>query len=282
MDQSIIELYDDYTHKPLERRVFLERLVVLTGSLPAATAALALLEPSYAAAQTVPANDPRIAAGREVDEARGLILYRARPTGPRVPGTVIVIHENRGLNPHTEDVARRFALAGFSAIAPDYLAPLGGTPTDADQARTMIGQTKPETVIETTSRILAKVKAETPQEKVGAVGFCWGGGVVNRLATALPDLAAGVVFYGVAPPLADVAKIRAPLLIHLAGVDKRVNDTYPPYEEALKAAGKRYRIETYADANHAFLNDTSAERYKADAANLAFERTVAFFKAELA
>lgn len=283
MDQKIIELYDEYTHAPLPRRVFLERLTVLVGSAAAVEATLRLLEPGYAHAQTVAETDPRISTERiTIGGEIPLKAYLARPKASGTRGGVIVVHENRGLNAHIEDVTRRVAAAGFVALAPDYLSVNGGTPGDPDKAREMFPGVRPEAVIGMTQQAMAALKADaTVNGKVGIMGFCWGGGVVNRAAVAIPDLAAGVVFYGVAPDLAGVPAIRAPLLVHLAALDQRVNDTYPKYEEALKAAGKRYTIHMYPGVNHAFHNDTSGERYNEAAAKLAFDRTIAFFKAEL-
>jgi carboxymethylenebutenolidase len=283
MDQKIIDLYDEYTHAPLPRRVFLERLAILVGSAAAVEATLRLLEPGYAQAQTVAETDPRISAERvTIGGEVPLKAYVARPKTPGRRGAVIVVHENRGLNAHIEDVTRRVAAAGFVALAPDYLSVNGGTPGDAEAARQMFTSLKPEAVIGMTQQAMGALKADPAVNgKIGIMGFCWGGGVVNRAAVAIPELSAGVVFYGVAPDLAGVAAIRMPLLIHLASLDQRVNDTYPKYEEALKAAGKRYTVHMYPNVNHAFHNDTSGERYNEAAAKLAFERTVAFFQAEL-
>jgi carboxymethylenebutenolidase len=277
MDQRIIDLYDEYTHRPLDRRVFLERLTVLVGSGSAAAVALGALEPNAALAQTVPESDPRIRVSRPADAPHG--LYAALPAGAAKPGAVLVVHENRGLNAHIMDVTRRYAVAGFNACAADYLHLDGGTPQDADVARDMIGKVTPDRTITTSRDVIRYLSAGG--RKVGMVGFCWGGGVINRVAVNVPELAAGVVYYGVAADPARVPDMRAALLVHLAGMDDRVNGTYPAYEAALKAAGKRATIHRYEGLQHAFNNDTSAERFNADGARLANERTLAFFGAEL-
>jgi carboxymethylenebutenolidase len=278
MDQTIIDLYDEYTHRPLDRRVFLERLTALVGSAGAATAALSLLEPNAALAQTVAESDPRIRVSRPSGAPHG--LYAALPASGAKKGAVLVVHENRGLNAHIMDVTRRYALAGFNAYAADYLTGDGGTPADADKAREMIGKVTPDRATEI-SREVVRHLSEGGTRKVGMVGFCWGGGVVNRAAVAVPELSAGVVYYGVAADPARVPDMKAALLVHLAGVDERVNSTYPAYEAALKAAGKRAIIHRYEGLQHAFNNDTSAERFNAEGARLANERTVNFFAAEL-
>ncbi len=284
LDQRIIDLYDEYTHKPLPRRVFLERLGIMAGSTAAATAALTALEPNYAQAQQVPETDARITTERVKTQVGGVDLsgYLARPKAAGKVGSVIVIHENRGLNAHIEDVTRRFAAAGFLALGVDFLTPLGGTPADADAARDLFAKLGGEAVVAQAKAAMAFLKADASSNgKVGAVGFCWGGGIVNIISTREPELGAGVVFYGVAPPAEAAARIKAPLLVHLASLDARVNGTYPAYEAALKAANVRYTVQMYEGVNHAFHNDTSAERYNKQAADLAFTRSVEFFKANL-
>jgi carboxymethylenebutenolidase len=283
LDRRIVELYDEYTHKPLDRRSFMNRLVAIAGSAAAAEAALALLEPNYAQAQQVTPDDPRLQTQR-VDETVGGVKLRGYLVMPKTQarrGGVLVTHENRGLNPHIEDVTRRAALAGFSALGVDFLTPLGGTPADADAARAMFPQLKPEDVVAQGRAALAFLKARPDTTgKVGAVGFCWGGGAVNDLAVNAPELNAGVVFYGRSPDLAKVPQIKARLLIQHAGRDTRLVEGLPAYEAALKAAGVNYQAIVYPDVDHAFHNDTSAERYNAPAAKLAWERTVAFLAAE--
>lgn len=285
MDRRIMELYDEYTHKPLERRVFLDRLARLAGGTAAAAALLPLLEPNYANAQQVPADDPRLRMERVTFQgSTGPVSgYLARPSGDEDVPAVIVIHENRGLNPHTEDVVRRAALAGFAALAPDMLSPLGGTPDDPDRAREMIGQLdRQQTVADLRSAVSWLAEAPGSNGNVGVVGFCWGGGMANALAVAEPELDAAVVFYGMSPAPEEVGSIQAPLLLHYAGRDNRINASVPAYEEALKRAGKRYELHMYEDVDHAFLNDTSAERYDAEAAELAWNRTVDFLRSTLA
>jgi len=285
VDQKIIDLYDEYTHKPLPRRVFLERLTVLVGGAAAIPAILAQIEPNYALAAQVEADDTRIAAERiKFQGATGDVGgYLARPKLAEQAPSVIVIHENRGLNPHIEDVTRRFAAEGFVALAPDLLAPLGGTPPDADRAREMIGQLDADKTVNNLVAAMSHMMAyRYSNAKVGAVGFCWGGGMANRLAIKAPDLKAAVAFYGAPPDPAQVTTIKSPMQLHYAGLDQRINANVPAFEEALKKAGVKHEIHMYEGANHAFLNDTSAERYNKQAADLAWGRTVEFLKKNLA
>jgi carboxymethylenebutenolidase len=285
LDQAVVDLYDEYTHRPLPRRVFLERLAAMLGSTAAASAAITVLEPNYAMAQMVAPDDPRLTVSRlDVTTAQGRIAgLLAAPAGNERLPALLVIHENRGLNPHIEDVTRRFALAGFLTLGLDFLTPAGGTPADADQARDMIGKLALPDVMTQGRAALAWLKAAPRGNgKAGAVGFCWGGGIVNSLATDAPELDAGVVFYGRAPVLANVPRIKAPLLMHHASLDTRIVEGLPAYEAAMKAAGTRYTLQMYEGVNHAFHNDTSAERYDKAAATLAFDRSVAFLKQELA
>jgi carboxymethylenebutenolidase len=277
MDQKIIDLFDRFTHGGMKRREFLERLTLMAGSAAAANTLLPLLENNYALAQIVPENDQRMTASSETLEG-GIKGYLAMPTQSEKFPAVIVIHENRGLNAHIKDVARRMAVDGFLAFAPDYLAAMGGTPEDADKARDMIGELKPEDAVATSRGALAALKKHPRGNgKVGAVGFCWGGGQVNALAVADPELAAGVAYYG-RQAQSGIEAIRAPLLLHYAGVDERINAGIAAYEEALKANGKTYELHMYDGAQHAFNNDTNAARYNKDAAELAWGRTVAFLK----
>lgn len=283
LDRRIVELYDEYTHKPLDRRSFMNRLIMLAGSAAAAEAALALLEPNYAQAQQVPPDDARLEATRLAETVNGVALkgYLVAPKAAARRGGVLVIHENRGLNPHIEDVTRRMALAGFTALGLDFLNPLGGTPADPDAARALFAQLKPDDVVAQARAALALLAARPDATgKVGAVGFCWGGGVVNDLAVAAPELTAGVVFYGRSPELSRVPQIKARLLLQHAARDTRLVEGLPAYEAALKAANIRYQAIVYPDVDHAFHNDTSAERYNAAAAKLAWERTVAFLATE--
>jgi len=284
MDQRIIELYDNFTHGGMNRRTFLDRLAALAGGAAAASALLPLLQNNYALAQTVPESDARISTETvEIPGVPGLKGYLVKlKTGDKLP-TVIVIHENRGLNPHIMDVTRRFGTEGFIALGVDYLSPMGGTPSDEDKAREMIGQLKPADVVASSRAALAYLKARPDGNgKVGAVGFCWGGGAVNNLAIADPELAAGVAYYGRQPKAEDVSRIEAALMLHYAGLDEQVNAGIPAYEAALRQAGKTFEIHVYEGANHAFNNDTNAARYNKAAADLAWSRTVGFLKKHLA
>ena len=283
MDQRIIDLYDRFTHCGMNRRVFLDRLTQIAGSSAAALALLPLLQNDYARAAMVPPDDARLAIDSMSYDAAGTpisgTLARLKSKGKRP--AVIVIHENRGLNPHIQDVARRIALEGFLSFAVDMLSPLGGTPADEDKARDMIGTLNAD---ETARRIAAAVpfleRHAESTGKVGAVGFCWGGGMVNRVAVLAPDLKAGIAYYGAQPPAEQVKSIHAPLLLHYAGLDQRINAGIPAYEAALKAAGKHFAVHVYPNVNHAFNNDTS-NRYDKAAADLAWNRTIAFFKGNL-
>ncbi len=284
MDQKIIDLYDEYTHAPLDRRVFLARLAQLTGSTAAAIALVPLLEANQARAALVSPEDQRLETGRTAYAgATGDIkAYMARPQGAAKLPAVIVIHENRGLNPHIEDVTRRITLEGFLVLAPDLLSPAGGTPENEDTARDMIGKLDgQQTVQNLVSAITFLEKHANGNGKVGAVGFCWGGGIVGDLAVNAPDLDAGVVYYGPQPKETDVEKIKAPLLLHYAGQDTRINEGIPAFEEALKKANKPYTLYIYEGAQHAFNNDTSEARYNKSAAEQAWSRTIAFFKEHL-
>jgi len=283
MDQRIIDLYDRFTHGDLSRRDFLDRLAELAGSSAAALALLPLLRNDYARADTVAQNDPRLAIEAVAYEAGEVKInaYLARLKDKARRPAVIVIHENRGLNPHIQDVARRLAIEGFLVLAPDLLSPLGGTPTDEDQARDMFANLKPDDAARYAAAAVPVLERHPESTgKVGIVGFCWGGGIVNRVAVLAPDLKAGVIYYGLQVPAEQVAAIQAPLLLHYAGLDQRVNAGIPAYESALKANHKRYTIYMYPGANHAFNNDTSS-RYDKAAAELAWSRTIAFLKQEL-
>lgn len=280
--QAMVKAYDDYTHLHLHRRRFMERLTALAGSGAAAAAIAPMLAASPAQAAMVAADDGRV-RGSEVPwpfqggEMKGYLALPANASG-KLPG-VVVIHENRGLNEHTRDIARRLALEGFAALAPDFLSPAGGTPADEEKAREMIGALDPATTTASAVSAAAFLRGhEAANGKAGAVGFCWGGGLANRLAVADPDLAASVAYYGGQPPAADVPKIKAALMLHYAGLDERINAGIAAYETALKAAGTRYELHIYDGVNHAFNNDTSAARYNKEAADLAWGRTVAFLK----
>ncbi len=280
MDQKIITLYDKYTHGLLDRRSFLDRLALLTGSAAAANALLPVLKNNYAAAATIAENDTRILSSSfSIAVNQKLSGYLAKPAqGDKFP-TVIVIHENRGLNPHIMDVTRRLAAEGFLALGIDFLSPLGGTPSDEDKARNMIATLEPADVLAQASQAVAALRQHPNSNgKVGAVGFCWGGGWVNALTTVEPDLAAGVAYYGMQAPADKLSAIHAPLLLHYAGLDERINAGIPAYEEALKKAGKTFELYIYENVNHAFNNDTNVARYNKQAADLAWGRTLAFLR----
>ncbi|MCG7393997.1 dienelactone hydrolase family protein [Microvirga sp. ACRRW] len=285
MDQKIIDLYDDFTHGGMSRRNFLDKLAALAGSSAAATALLPILQNNYAMAQTVQESDPRITTEMvDIPGAQGLKGYLVKPkdASGKLP-TVIVIHENRGLNPHIKDVTRRMATEGFIALGLDYLSPMGGTPADEEKGREMIGQLKQPDVIAYGKAAVAYLKGRPDSNgKVGAIGFCWGGGAVNNLAVNEPNLNAGVAYYGGQPKAEDVPKINAAMMLHYGGLDERINAGIPAYEAALKQAGKTYEIYVYEGANHAFNNDTNAARYDKATADLAWGRTVGFLKKNLA
>lgn len=284
MDQQIINLFDEYTHKPLRREDFIKKLVLLTGSLTAAMTALSQLEVKYDAATTIAENSTEIITEKVTWPTEDITMkgYLARPSAAGKYGAVVVIHENRGLNPHIEDVTRRVANAGFIALAPDALSETGGTPADADQARDLIGK------LDMTKNLQRYIKAfdylklrPECNGHLGCVGFCWGGAMANQLAVHVPDLKAAVAFYGRQPDAADVPKIKAAVQLHYAALDERVNAGIPAYEEALKKAGTTYELYMYENAQHAFHNDTAGPRYNEAAAKLAWTRTIKFFHDKL-
>ncbi|HET9810352.1 MAG TPA: dienelactone hydrolase family protein [Sphingomicrobium sp.] len=279
--QRAIELYDRFTHEGMERRSFMARMVALAGSAAAAEALIASIAASPAAAAVVPADDPRLTT-RTQKFGNGYSAYVAEPRTRSLKPTVLVIHENRGLNDHIRDVARRAAIAGYRAVAPDILSPVGGTPADEDAAREAIGKLDLGEAVAAGVAIAGELASSSRAGKIGAVGFCWGGGYVNRLAVAAGDkLHAGVPFYGPAPGPADAAKVSAPMQFHLAGLDKRVAETAWPWIGALASLNKPVEAFSYSGANHAFHNDASAERYDKAAATLAWQRTVDFFARHL-
>lgn len=281
-DPQVMRLFDKYVHGDLDRRGFLAKASQYAGSAIGAEALLLALSPQFAQAQVVPGNDPRIkaefveyAAPNGYGKLRGYLVRPANATG-KLP-TVLVVHENRGLNPHIEDITRRLALENFIAFAPDALFTLGGYPGNEDKARELFGKLDQARVRED-FLVASSVLKGLPggNGKVGVVGFCFGGGMANFLATRIPDLAAAVPFYGAAPALEDVAKIKAPLLIHHAAKDERILAGWPKYEEALKAAGANYQGYVYPNVDHGFNNDTTP-RFDQAAAKLAWERTIAHF-----
>lgn len=285
MDQKYIDLFDRYTHGLMKRRDFLERLTLLAGGTAAASALLPLLENNYAKAEMVAENDTRIMAQTITYESTAgkISGYLVKPKEFPKSGGVIVISENRGLNLHIMDVTRRLATEGFLALAPDYLSIKGGTPDGEDKAREMIAALTPEETIAISRAGLAALAArEDCTGKVAAVGFCWGGGKVNELAVHEPSLTAGVAYYGAQPKADEVAAIKAPLLLHYAGLDERINAGIPAFEKALKDNGKYYELFMYDGVNHAFNNDTNEARYNQDAAERAWSRTVEFLRKYLA
>jgi len=283
MDQKIIDLHDDYSNGLLDRREFIKKLAFLAGGTAAAIALLPLIENKYVQAQVVPKDDSRLYVEniKYPGETGDVLAHFARPKGDKKLPGVIVIHENRGLNPHTEDVARRVALEGFLVIAPNALSPLGGTPEDTNEARALMRKLDRESNLKNYLAAVKYLKTH-PQStgKVGCTGFCWGGGVTNQVAVNSPDLKAAVPFYGRQPASEDVPKIKASLLLHYAGLDERINKGIPEFEAALKKASVDYKIFIYEGAGHAFFNDTSS-RYHEEAAKLAWERTIAFFQQKL-
>lgn len=283
--QAMIDAYDEYTHLSLDRRKFMEKLTLLAGSGAAAATIAPLLAASNAQAAMVEEADERLVTETvSYPGAKGEMKgYLVRPKDASASlGSVIVIHENRGLNGHIRDVARRVALEGFVALAPDFLSPQGGTPDDEDKAREMFsGLDMAATVANAEATRAWLAKREGANGKVGAVGFCWGGGLVNRLATKSEGLNAGVAYYGAQPPVEDVPAIRAPLMLHYGGLDERINAGIDAYRKALEANGKQFEIFVYDGVNHAFNNDTSSARYDKKAADLAWGRTVDFFRKTL-
>lgn len=282
--QQAIELYDRFTHEGMDRRDFFARMTLIAGSAAAANGIIATIAASPAAAAIVPAGDKRLVT-REGELIAGNPLkgYVALRKGAVRPPVVVVIHENRGLNDHIRDVARRVALEGFMAVAPDMLTPTGGTPANEDAARDAIGKLDLSQSIASATDLIDRLKKDRKTNgKAGIVGFCWGGAFVNRVAVAAGSaLDAGVSYYGPAPDPSEASKVKAPLLIHHAGLDQRVAQTLFPWVAALRTAGKTVTYQAYDGAHHAFNNDTSAERYNKDAADLAWGRTIRFFKRHL-
>ena len=285
-DQELLILFDAYVHGGIDRRGFLDRAQKFAVGGVTASMLLASLSPNFAAAQVVPKDDKRIrtevltyASPVGSGTMKGYLAMPANPTG-KLPG-VLVVHENRGLNPHIEDITRRLALDNFIAFAPDALTPQGGYPGDEDKARELFAKLDQAKTRED-FLVAAKLLKERPEcsGRYGSVGFCYGGGMVHFLSTRLPDMGAGVPFYGNHPAAEDAAKVKSPLLIHFAGIDERINAAWPGYEAALKAAGARYTAHQYAGTLHGFKNDTTP-RFDAPAAKLAWERTLAFFNQTL-
>jgi len=283
IDQTIIDLYDEFTHGGISRRAFLGRLGKLAGGTTAAMAVLPLLVNDYTRQIVAPAHD-RLEISEVEWDAGGTKVggYLARLKGGEERPGVIVIHENRGLNPHIKDVARRMALEGYLALAFDALSPQGGTPGDENEAREMIGKLDPdETLVHLAAAVPFLSGHPESTGKVGAVGFCWGGGYANQLAAAGTTLNASVPYYGRQVPVEEVPNITAPLCLQYAGLDERINAGIADYEAALRANNKPYEIYLYEGAQHAFNNDTNESRYNKEAADLAWSRTIAFFQKHL-
>ena len=284
--QEVFELYDQYAHNIIDRRDFINKLRTYAVGGITVAGLMATLMPKYASAQQVKMQDPRLKSEyKEYDSPKGAGKMRgllSRPIGntKRLPG-VIVVHENRGLNPHIEDVARRTALEGFIAFAPDALFPLGGYPGNDDDGRALQQKRDRGEMLEDFIAAYDYLKAHKEcNSKIGVVGFCYGGSVSNALAVRIPDLKAAVPFYGGQPAVEDVPKINAPLLLHYAELDTRVNEGWPAYEAALKENKKKYTVYIYPDVNHGFHNDTTP-RYDEAAAKLAWKRTIDFFNEKL-
>jgi len=285
-DQELLILFDAYVHGTLDRRGFLERAQKFATAGMTATALLAALSPNFAAGQQIARDDKRIKtetvsypSSAGTGTVKGYLAKPVNATG-KLP-TVLVIHENRGLNPHIEDITRRLALDNFLAFAPDALTPLGGYPGDEDKARELFAKLDQRKCTEDFVAAVTYLKGRDDcSGKLGVVGFCYGGGMTHTLTTRLPELNAAVPFYGNQPPVEDAAKVKTPLLIHFAAVDERINASWPAYEAALKAAGVNYTAYQYPGTQHGFNNDTTP-RYDATAAKLAWERTLAFFNRQL-
>ena len=284
--QEVFDLYDDYAHNRLSRRDFVQRLSVYAVGGLTVSSLMGFLMPDYQGAVQVRADDPRLtseyityASPKGGGTIRALLSMPAEAKGKL--GGIVVVHENRGLNPHIEDVARRAALAGFVSLAPDALTPLGGYPGNDDEGRALQAKRDRNEMLEDFIAGYDYLQARKASNgKVGVVGFCFGGWIANMMAVRLPGLSAAVPFYGGQPPVEDVPKIKAPLLLHYAELDTRVNEGWPAYEKALKEHGKDYTAYMYANANHGFHNDTTP-RYDRAAAELAWKRTVDFFREKL-
>lgn len=283
--QAMIDAYDEYTHLTLDRRSLMRRLTALAGSGAAAAVVLPMLAADKAKAAIIDPADSRIKTEEitfkgATGDVSGYLAMPANAAG-KLPA-VIVIHENRGLNPHIEDVARRAAADGFLALAVDFLSPSSGTPEDEDKAREMIGALDASQTLANAVAAVEYLKTRPDSNgNVGAVGFCWGGGLVNQLAAASPDLKAGVAYYGRQLDADKVPQISGALMLHYASLDERINAGIDAYKQALEAAGKDFEIHMYDGVNHAFNNDTSQARYDKAASDLAWSRTVAFLKEKL-
>ena len=284
MDQKITTLYEDYRKGLTNRRQFVRKLAVVAGSSAAAMAMLPILDEMSPGASAVQ-SDPDLISEfiKYPGETGDIKAFLTRPKAGKKFPAVLIIHENRGLQPHIQDVTRRMAKEGFLALAPDALSPLGGTPeNDQDKAVSMIGQLDKEKTIKNFVAAVKYLKTQPNSTgKVGCTGFCWGGGMTNQMAVNCPDLDAAVPYYGMQPTADQVSSIKAPIMAHYAGEDARINQGIPAFEEALKKNNKKYQIFMYEGAQHAFNNDSNPERYNEKAAKLAWSRTIAFFKEKL-
>lgn len=282
MDQKIISLYDEYTHSGISRKDFMKKLAVLTGSTALALSVLPLLENNYAAAATVNEDNLQTENITYKGADGDVKAFLAKPKDKKNLGCVLVIHENRGLNPHIIEVTKRIAAEGFLALGVDALSPFGGTPADEDKGRDLIGKLDPEKNLQNYLLGLQYLRnREDGNGKTACIGFCWGGGMANKLAVADPKLLAAVAYYGAQPKTEEVAKIKASIMLHYGGLDERINSGIPAYEAALKENHIDYKVFIYDGVNHAFNNDTSPTRYNEAAAKLAWQRTIALFKAKL-
>ena len=285
-DQELLIIFDAYVHGTIDRRGFLDRAQKFATSAMTAGALLAALSPNFALGQQIAADDKRITTGMAsypstagTGTVKGYLAKPANMTG-KLPG-ILVVHENRGLNPHIEDITRRLALSGYVAFAPDALTPLGGYPGNEDKARELFAQLDQKKATEDFVAAFTFLKVQPDcTGKIGVVGFCYGGGMAQTLATRLPELNAAVPFYGNVPAAEEAAKVKTPILAHFAAVDERINASWPAYEAALKAAGVNLTSYQYAGTQHGFNNDTTP-RYDAAAAKLAWDRTMAFFAKNL-
>ncbi|MFA4868772.1 MAG: dienelactone hydrolase family protein [Pedobacter sp.] len=283
MDQKIINLYDTYTHSGMSRKEFMKKLAILTGSTALAVSVLPLLENNYAAAATVHFDDLHTENITYKGVDGDVKAFLAKPKNKQHLGCVLVIHENRGLNPHIIEVTKRVANEGFLALGVDALSPFGGTPADEDKGRELIGKLDPEKNLNNYLLGLAYLRnRKDGNGKTGCIGFCWGGGMVGKLAVADPKLQAGVAYYGAQPNPADVPKIKTSIMLHYAGLDERINTGIPAFEAALKENKIDYQLFIYEDVNHAFNNDTAPTRYNKEAATLAWKRSITLFKDKLA
>ncbi|RBQ02282.1 dienelactone hydrolase family protein [Pedobacter miscanthi] len=283
MDQKIINLYDEYTHSQIGRKDFMKKLAILAGSTALAMTILPMLENNYVAAAGFNSDDIEVENITYPGVDGEIKAVLAKPKGKKNLGSVLVIHENRGLNPHIIDVTKRVAAEGFIALGVDALSPLGGTPADEDKGRELIGKLDPEKNLQNYLKGLEYLRnRKDGNGKVGCVGFCWGGGMANKLAVNDPKLQAAVAYYGAQPNAVDVPKIKASIMLHYGGLDERINAGIPTYEQALKDNKIDYKLYIYDGVNHAFNNNTSPTRYNEAAAKLAWSRTIELFKHKLA